>query len=455
MLTRWTLENFKPIRELDLRTKPLTVLAGLNSAGKSSFLQSILLIWQTLASEELDKPLVLDDSLVPLGTFADVCNDRAEQKSMKIGFTLKPEGASWRDLGPVDVDLQLAPSTRAGGVSLPSARLSVSSCSVELSNADDQLVYVARVTEAGGADEHEYRTRAAHFLPRDHHRDPMHLGASSSASRGATSVRETFAAAIRYVGPLRVDPTSVEQHILRHIPARNLEAIGVFGARRDDDVGVYGECAAAVYAKYRQESILWWNPMSDRIESALLEEAMDAWLRYLGVADHVSSRDAGRGVVRWMVRSGAQTDEHPLQAVGFGVSQVLPILVSGLVAPPGTIHVMEQPELHLHERPQARLADFFYGLTLVGKQVFVETHSAVLINQLRYLMVKRGQEARDAIAIYFVERDEHGDARFEPIRIGKGGAIENWPDGFFDESFRQEDRITAEGLRVRGKRESA
>ena len=178
---------------------------------------------------------------------------------------------------------------------------------------------------------------------------------------------------------------------------------------------------------------------------------MHQWLRYLGIADHVSTRSAGLAGVSWRVSSSATSQGHPLEAVGVGVSQVLPILVAGLLAPEGTILIMEQPELHLHERPQARLGDFFYGLTRVGKQVFVETHSAVLINQLRYLMVKLGQEARDAIAVYFVEQDEQGDARFEPIRISKGGAIENWPDGFFDESFRQEDRITEEGVRARAK----
>ena len=58
MLTRWMLENFKPIRErLDLPTAPLPVLAGLNSSGKSSFLQSILLVSQTLANQKLDEPL--------------------------------------------------------------------------------------------------------------------------------------------------------------------------------------------------------------------------------------------------------------------------------------------------------------------------------------------------------------------------------------------------------------
>ena len=89
MLTRWTLENFKPIRErLDLPTAPLTVLAGLNSSGKSSFLQSILLIAQTLANQKLDEPLVLNGNLVRFGTFRDVCNERAKAQEIRIGFTL-------------------------------------------------------------------------------------------------------------------------------------------------------------------------------------------------------------------------------------------------------------------------------------------------------------------------------------------------------------------------------
>jgi hypothetical protein len=395
--------------------------------------------------------------LVPLGTFADVCNDHAEQKRVRIGFRL--DSPSWRDLGPVDVDIQITPSTRAGRVSLPSARMSVSSYSVELSgasrDADDQLIYVASVTGKEGGDHHEYKTHVAHFLPKGYYRDPSHLSASFSVARSARSVTETFTTALRYVGPLRVDPTNAEQHTSRHIPVRNFEVTGVLGVHPADDVGVYGEHAAAVYAANSQKVIRWWSPRFDQSESTL-EDAMDIWLRYLGVAYHVGLQGTPGSGFSWSVRpQSGHPRELPLGSVGVGVSQVLPILVSGLLAPEGTILVMEQPELHLHERPQARLADFFYCLTRVGKQVFVETHSAVLINQLRYLMVKRGQEARDAIAIYFVERDEQGDAHFDPIHIGKGGAIENWPDGFFDESFRQEDRITAEGLRARGKRESA
>jgi predicted ATPase len=114
--------------------------------------------------------------------------------------------------------------------------------------------------------------------------------------------------------------------------------------------------------------------------------------------------------------------------------------------------LIEQPELHLHARAQARLGDFFLGLTRVGKQCIIETHSDCLVNQLRLHMVKDGPSARENIAIYFVEQDERGDARFVPVEISATGNIVNWPDGFFDESLHQEDRITREAVLARANR---
>ena len=445
MLTRWKLANFKPIRaELDLPTAPLTVLAGLNSSGKSSFLQSILLVSQTLANQNLDEPLVLNGQLVRLGKFLDVCNDRAEQKTIHIGFALDSVNhrsinmhMEFEAVAQEETSLGLS-ATRAA---LVGAHLAVDARYVHAYRNDRQ--YVAQITDGEYVGE-PFDMQMHHFVPVAFHKASAAQSTRVRLGACAHEVVRTFSSSIRYLGPLRVDPNA----------AQTTEMYAPSG--HPDDVGLRGEFAAAVHSNNRRQVVRYWNPIGQQVDIAPLEDAMDVWLNYLGVAAHVGTRDATVPNVSWVVRSTAtQTRDHALSAVGVGVSQVLPILVAGLLAPEGTILIMEQPELHLHERPQARLGDFFYGLTRVGKQVFVETHSAVLINQLRYLMVKRGQEARDAIAIYFVEQDEQGDARFDPIRIGKGGAIENWPDGFFDESLRQEDRITEEGLRNRGKSERA
>jgi predicted ATPase len=514
MLSRWTLENFKPIREqLDLPTAPLTVLAGLNSSGKSSLLQSILLVAQTLANQKLDEPLVLNGTLVRVGTFHDICNDRAKEQQIRIGFTLRAptngyvllpsrnlrtgwahaaqavsismdvqfEGVAHEveegrglqavraALNRIDVEI-ISPEPLKGGEAAP---LNIA---VRRATPDDESEftsgvresylsnlpyppgqnYIAKVTtsepDPGDHFNGESLVQLAHIVPRRYFRRyPQGNGiqaliesASSPvklrADQAAQYIIDTFSGSIRYLGPLRAEPQAIQSYSPSGQP---------------DDVGPRGEYAAAVYASNRKQPIRWWNPESQQVETATLEDATDAWLRYLGIADHVSTREAAMPGVSWMVRSGPKMRERPLQAVGVGVSQVLPILVAGLLAPEGAILIMEQPELHLHERPQARLGDFFYGLTRADKQVFIETHSAVLINQLRFLMVTRGDEAREAISVYFVEQDEQGDAKFEPIRISKGGAIVNWPDGFFDESFRQEVRITQEGIRARARRANA
>jgi predicted ATPase len=444
MLTRWTLENFKPIRErLALPTAPLTVLAGLNSSGKSSFLQSILLISQTLANQKLDEPLVLNGPLVRLGTFRDICNVRADRKQVSIGFTLDSHRAQGD--ASVTLDMQFKAyaedetiaGLNASRAALVSMRLSSESYSVEMQSVSAQeSKFNVQATSGDRATSGSF-FNLAHFMP---FALPL---LSESDERSLREIVNALGNTIRYLGPLRADPY-VTQTYSSYSPS------GL-----PDDVGSSGEYAAAIYATNRRQAIRFWSPMSRVVETAPLEQAMDTWARHLCVADHVTTREGAVRGVSWMVRPSSDSHEYPLWAVGVGVSQVLPILVAGLLAPEGTILIMEQPELHLHERPQARLGDFFYGLTRVGKQVFVETHSAVLINQLRYLMVKLGQEARDAIATYFVTQDEQGDARFEPIRISKGGAVENWPDGFFDESFRQEDRITEEGVRARGQRSGA
>ncbi|MFO0589668.1 MAG: DUF3696 domain-containing protein [Polyangiaceae bacterium] len=495
MLKRWTLENFKPIRErLDLPLAPLTVLAGLNSSGKSSFLQSILLVAQTLQNQAMDEPLILNGPLVRLGTYQDTCNERLQGTQISIGFELSvlipistppvvlTSGKRSTSDGHITIflDAHFDSTTPTSDEARASAtRAVVEDVSVSVSIADHespQTIPDIRITakrvpadvmesfktalpenvgrfiparpqnhlaQMGAPAFSEERTvgvaRWAHFIP------TAFVGTASWGqverdifsyfSFAEQEILSSFTRTLRYLGPLRAEPDLVQSFSTSGQP---------------DDVGTKGEHAAAVFAANRQQVILFFDPISKGLRKAHFEEAMDTWLRYLGVAEHVNTQAGSVPNVSWVVRSAPENKERPLSAVGVGVSQVLPILVAGLLSPPDAILIMEQPELHLHERPQARLADFFYGLTRVGKQVFIETHSAVLIGQLRYLMVKGGQEARDATAIYFVTQDEQGDAKFEPIRISKRGAVENWPDGFFDESYRQEDLITEEGMRAGG-----
>jgi predicted ATPase len=105
--------------------------------------------------------------------------------------------------------------------------------------------------------------------------------------------------------------------------------------------------------------------------------------------------------------------------------------------------------LHLHPSVQACLGDFFMSLATCERQCLIETHSENLVSQLRYHIVQTDGQEKSDCPISFVDQDEQGAAKFNPIEISAKGNILNWPDGFFDETMLQEDRITAAGLKKR------
>ena len=255
--------------------------------------------------------------------------------------------------------------------------------------------------------------------------------------RGVEQVIQFFTSKIRYLGPLRADPHAAQ---------------GFAPTTELDDVGAKGEYAATVYNSNQNGPIQWYNPFDAKIEQSTLKIALNTWARYLGVANEVKTQTAGQSGVSWQVIVIEGHKGLPLTAVGVGVSQILPILVMGLLSPSNTLLLVEQPELHLHPSVQARLGDFFMGLAKCDKQCLIETHSENLVSQLRYHIVQAdGQEKSDCL-IYFVDQNEQGAARFHPIEISSQGNILNWPDGFFDETMLQEDRITAASLKKRAKK---
>lgn len=187
-----------------------------------------------------------------------------------------------------------------------------------------------------------------------------------------------FKFGVRYLGPLRDCPRPVYQ-------PDALEST--------TDVGYRGEHTAAVFEINKRNLVTYRIPPTSETEEdyvnlapgsqVTLEQATAEWLEYLGVASSVETMDAGvfGNRMRVSIEDGAPL--HDLTNVGVGVSQVLPIVVMALLAPRGSLLIFEQPELHLHPKVQARLADFFLALAVDGKQTILETHSEYLVDRLR------------------------------------------------------------------------
>jgi hypothetical protein len=172
-----------------------------------------------------------------------------------------------------------------------------------------------------------------------------------------------------------------------------------------------------------------------------LKEAVNRWAGALGLAREISTFDKGRVGLELELLDFQTGESRDLTNVGVGVSQALPVIVMCLLAQPGELVLLEQPELHLHPAPQQVLGDFLLGLVDTGRQVIVETHSEYLINRLRLRMAEDEYgTVTEAVQLLYARRT-NGETRFEAMRANRFGTFEDWPEGFFDQAPRESEAI--------------
>ena len=238
-------------------------------------------------------------------------------------------------------------------------------------------------------------------------------------------IRSFFTTGVRYLGPLRDEPRPV-------YPVEALEA--------PTDVGYRGQHTAAVLDLNRNRIISYVPPIevvhgTYAVGRGSLQDAVNAWSSYMGVAASVQTTERSVFGHQLQVETeGGKESFRDLTNVGVGVSQVLPILVMSLLAPFGSLLILEQPELHLHPKVQARLADFFIGLAFARKQCILETHSEYLIDRLRRRIAEADSDkVSELVRIYFVEREGH-ESDCREVNVSEFGALMSWPKDFFDQS---------------------
>lgn len=122
--------------------------------------------------------------------------------------------------------------------------------------------------------------------------------------------------------------------------------------------------------------------------------------------------------------------------VGFGVSYSLPIIVSGLLAKPNSILIVENPEAHLHPKGQSRLGYFLGCIAATGTQVIIETHSEHIINGVRIASIEKNFNNDDDLLINFYNQDKvnNDEVTISEIKIDQFGNLSDFPYDFFDQS---------------------
>ena len=162
------------------------------------------------------------------------------------------------------------------------------------------------------------------------------------------------------------------------------------------------------------------------------------WLKVLGLLDSFEARKIAQNRKDYevRVRTKGSSKEVDLTDVGFGISQVLPVVVESFYVPPHSTVIIEQPELHLHPRVQSELADLFIAAIQAREngearciQFIVESHSEHFLQRLQR-RIAEGKIGPEDVALYFCEPSPRGSILRE-LNVNLFGDIEEWPNDFF------------------------
>lgn len=197
-----------------------------------------------------------------------------------------------------------------------------------------------------------------------------------------------------------------------------------------------GENFAEVLWRFREEPVHFADPNGNEFERPLSDMVTLVLSDILGLKQRVTVKPVGEreDILEVKVKTlGPTGTEVTLPDVGLGYNQVLPIIVQGLLTPPGALVIFEQPEIHLHPEIHARLIDFFSGLARTGRRVLIETHSTYMVDNLCLAIVKdRSNWLAENSQVLFVHPPDEKDAsaRIELVQINRYGKILNYPSHF-------------------------
>jgi len=183
-----------------------------------------------------------------------------------------------------------------------------------------------------------------------------------------------------------------------------------------------------------------------------LEEQVASSLADLGIVHKFEIESVAEDVQ--IYRMMLQTDNGgplvPVTDVGFGVSQVLPVITLCYYVPEGSVVILEQPEIHLHPAVQAGLADVLIDAVKTRRiQVILESHSEHLLRRLQRRMAEGKIDPEQEVALYFVHRTGRA-SDIQRLLLDLFGRISNWPPGFFGDDLGEVLATQAAILRQKG-----
>ena len=371
MISSLYIKNFKALGEHSLTFKPLTLISGLNSTGKSSVLQSILALRQSYQQKLLPgEGLALNGDLVSIGRGKDARFEDATEDLIEIKLT---NGLGMNCHWKFKCDNQ--------------------------ENDSDVLPIISQEPESLGI----YESSSV-FNENFHYLQAERIGSRSSfkMSNFQVSQLKSLGTQGEYTGHfLSINERSKICDIKLSHP--NVK-------QDEDNLGVM-------------------TPSLDLIDQ------VEAWLGEIspGIRLRLDPKpDLDLMSIRYQY---GDSNLYRSTNVGFGITYSLPIIVAILSSKPGALIIIENPEAHLHPQGQAKMGELLALAASCGIQIVVETHSDHVLNGIRVIVHGKRIVPDDVQLYYFQRANKSQQYIIEPLslKIDRNRRIDRWPDGFFDQ----------------------
>lgn len=493
MLESIALENFKSFKMLpEMAMKPITILCGTNSCGKSSILQSILVLKQTVESKDPNQTLLLNGRFVHLGTFDNIIFEKKIDNDVVLDFcfnlpkhgTIQPRQRHMRSiphqiimrdlLSPESystsndffIDFKISLHAKQQNTFLKSTTINSLELKIGTKNANGVKNPEVNI-EMNLEDNESYKIKWTNVRLRNRDNNAPQSGEATAKIKFGNLLPVSIEFHDKLIEHRRITPVEVFFYRLNTLFQSIFSTYTYIGPLREEpsrryiyedeivEIGIKGENAAYIYLAEKDNTInnqYFYDDDANSFyahgKSLKLSQALTNWLNFMKIKDLRPER-TNEIIYLNLNSSSADKTRVNIADVGFGVSQIFPIILEGLRMPRGNTLLLEQPEIHLHPNLQMQMADYFISLALSNKKVIVETHSDHIINRLVRRIVEDEQfNLKNMIGIYFIKPTENGSV-YEEICIDDKRGITNWPIDFFDQTATEQEKILLAGLKKR------
>lgn len=197
--------------------------------------------------------------------------------------------------------------------------------------------------------------------------------------------------------------------------------------------------APGIFSDYVAGTIKKWQDDKDEKLKFLIDNLREIGLVDRIVVEEINDTEVMLKVGRLWGKTGKE-DLVNIADVGFGISQILPIAVALVAARSGQLVYIEQPEIHLHPKAQYKLAHLFVEAVQRDVRMVIETHSNILILALQTMMAKKKLKPED-VALHWFERDAKGVTSVKKGSMDQSGSYDDWPEDFCDTELEAENEF--------------